>query len=274
MTSSPLPKNQQQQSQNFQNHPHEQHRQQQHHNSDEPSSIPHQFNSLEFYDYYESGRRGPPNAFPNSDASTTASDPNSSPAPDTSDLFNTIPTPVLFPLIPSTLLPNLFSRNFVFPPLPDTPPTPFELGLRAATESCAFKAGSAGIVGGGLGVVFGLFFGGYSNAVDRAIDTKGSTLVKMRVGMREAGAAMSSYAKNFARFGFFLSGTECTLETLRGRHDIFNPVLGGCITGAGMASAPLQSMPAKLRAQQMAIGCASLAAFSLAIEKYMEYTSS
>lgn len=214
------------------------------------------YNSPEFFDFFE-----------NQSSSTTATP--------SSILFQQpqfLPTP--FPIPPTSLLPNIFSPHFIWPIPPDTPPTPLELRIKFVTESCLFKASTAGIVGGGLGLAFGLFFGGYANAVDKAVDTEGSTLVKVRVGMREAGAAMSSYAKNFARFGFFLSATECFIERFRGRHDLFNPVVGGCITGAGMAASPSQQMPVKARATQMAIGCASLAAFSLAIEKYMEYSSS
>lgn len=119
--------------------------------------------------------------------------------------------------------------------------------------------------------MFGLFFGGYANAVDKAVEMEGSTSVKIGVGMREAGRSMRSYAKNFARFGIAFSMAECTVEKIRARHDIYNSVLGGCVAGAVMSAAPSESMPHRARASTMAFGCVSVAAFSAAIDYYMEY---
>lgn len=162
--------------------------------------------------------------------------------------------------------------NFIWPPLNmDNQPPPLVTAINRATESCMFKATFAGIAGGGLGLAFGLFFGGYANAVDKAVDMQGSTLVKFRVGMREAWRAMASYSKNFARFGFLFSGCECAIEKFRGRHDIINSTLGGCAAGAAMGSAPMQSIPYRARAAQMTFGCVSVGAFSAAIDYYMEY---
>lgn len=165
-----------------------------------------------------------------------------------------------------------FRTNFIWPPLdPDNQPPPFLLAVKRAEESCVFKAALSCVAGGGLGLLFGLFFGGYANAVDKAVDMQGSTMVKLRVGVREAWRAMASYSKNFARFGVLFSGSECVIEKVRARHDIYNAVSGGCFTGATMAAAPFEKLPVRARATQMAIGCASLAAFSAAIDYYMEY---
>lgn len=100
---------------------------------------------------------------------------------------------------------------------------------------------------------------------------QGSTLVKLRVGMREAWVAMMSYAKNFARFGFAFSVTECVIERVRARDDIVNPTAAGVVTGAGMAMSPFQSLPLRARLVQMAMGGASIGLFSMAIEYYMKY---
>lgn len=164
-----------------------------------------------------------------------------------------------------------FSTRFVYPPLADNPPTPLQLRIQGVTESCLFKGGLSFVGGGALGLAFGLFASGYTNAVDKAVDMQGSTLVKLRVGMREAWIAMASYAKNFARFGFAFSVTECVIERVRARNDIINATAAGCVTGAGMALSPFQAMPLRARVMQMAMGSASIGLFSMAIEYYMKY---
>lgn len=120
-------------------------------------------------------------------------------------------------------------------------------------------------------MLFGLFFGGYSQAVDKAVELDGPTSLKLRVGFREAGKSMKSYAKNFARFGVSFSLAECAVEKVRARHDIWNSVIGGCVAGGVMSGEWGQSMGARARLSQVGIGCASVAAFSAAIDYYMEY---
>lgn len=166
---------------------------------------------------------------------------------------------------------NPLQQPMVWPPLnPNQPPTWIRT-INNATETCVFKAGMSAVAGGGLGVLFGLFFGGYSNAVDKAVETEGPASLKLRVGFKEAARSMRSYAKNFAMFGASFSISECTVEKLRARHDIWNSVIGGCAAGAFMSSAPSERIPHRARAAQMAFGCASVAAFSAAIDYYMEY---
>jgi len=69
---------------------------------------------------------------------------------------------------------------------------------------------------------------------------------------------------NFKTWGI-LSGTyassECLIEKYRGRSDELNPLLAGCTTGAILAY--------RAGPQGMAIGCASFAAFSYAMEQVM-----
>lgn len=168
---------------------------------------------------------------------------------------------------------NPFQSTLVWPPRdPNAVPIPGWVRIiNAGTETCVFKGAISGIAGGGLGLMLGLFFGGYASAVDKAVEMDGPTSAKLRVGMREAWRAMTSYGKNFARFGLLYSVSECAVEKFRAKHDMVNPVLGGCAAGAAMAAAPYESIPIRARAIQMGIGCASVAAFSAAIDYYMEY---
>ena len=70
-----------------------------------------------------------------------------------------------------------------------------------------------------------------------------------------------SSGKNFAVVGAVFSGTECAIEGLRAKNDIWNGVAGGCITGGILAR--------KAGPQAVAVGCAGFAAFSAAIDAYM-----
>jgi mitochondrial import inner membrane translocase subunit TIM22 len=148
---------------------------------------------------------------------------------------------------------------------------PMVQAISSATESCIFKAALSGIAGSGIGLVFGLFSGGYSNAVDKAVEMEGPASAKLRVGFKEAGLAMRPYAKSFAIFGIVFSGSECVVEKVRARHDLYNSVIAGCATGAILASQPTQSISPRSRFVQMAVGCGGMAAFSTAIDYYMEY---
>mmetsp|Transcript_13239 Transcript_13239/g.40698 ORF Transcript_13239/g.40698 Transcript_13239/m.40698 type:complete len:185 (-) Transcript_13239:642-1196(-) len=145
------------------------------------------------------------------------------------------------------------------------------INVETLTESCLFKAGVSTVAGAGLGLFFGLFFGGYANAVDQAVDLEGTTGQKLRVGFRSAAKAMGGYARSFAMFGLIYSGSECAVEKFRARHDIYNAMAAGCITGGTISSQPRSPIGGKARATQMAVGCAGMAAFSAAVDYYIEY---
>jgi import inner membrane translocase subunit TIM22 len=70
-----------------------------------------------------------------------------------------------------------------------------------------------------------------------------------------------SSGRNFALVGSIFSGTECTIEGLRAKNDIWNGVAGGCITGGVLAR--------NAGPQAVAVGCLGFAGFSAAIDAYM-----
>jgi import inner membrane translocase subunit TIM22 len=70
-----------------------------------------------------------------------------------------------------------------------------------------------------------------------------------------------SSGKNFAKVGAIFSGTECAIEGLRAKNDLWNGVAGGCLTGGILARSA--------GPQAVAVGCAGFAAFSAAIDAYM-----
>lgn len=84
---------------------------------------------------------------------------------------------------------------------------------------------------------------------------------QMKLQFTDMGKRAWSSAKNFGFIGGVFSGTECCIESLRAKNDIWNGVAAGCLTGGGLA--------VKAGPQAALIGCAGFAAFSAAIDVYM-----
>lgn len=61
--------------------------------------------------------------------------------------------------------------------------------------------------------------------------------------------------------GALFAGSECVVEKMRAKHDMYNSVYAGCATGAVLAHSG--------GPKAMCIGCATFAAFSAAIDKFM-----
>ncbi|KAF8469108.1 Tim17/Tim22/Tim23/Pmp24 family-domain-containing protein [Kalaharituber pfeilii] len=115
--------------------------------------------------------------------------------------------------------------------------------MERAMESCPFRTVLAGGAGFALGGVFGLFMASMS------YDTPLSTMVpygpnktptpltslpmrqQLRIGLKDMGTRSYSSAKNFAVVGTIFAGTECCIESLRAKHDLWNGVSAGCLTG-------------------------------------------
>ncbi|PVI04363.1 mitochondrial import inner membrane translocase, subunit Tim17/22 [Periconia macrospinosa] len=204
--------------------------------------------------------------------------------------------------------------------------------MQASMESCAGKTVMAGVMGGGLGAMFGLFMSsmrydtpmsqplpvqtpavaqtaksaastattatttGSSTVSSVASSLKPSTATptpstaaasatataplpstlsptasvpltdlplrqQLKIGLRDMYQSSKASGKNFAKVGAIFSGTECAIEGLRAKNDIWNGVAGGCITGGVLARSA--------GPQAAAVGCAGFAAFSAAIEVYM-----
>jgi mitochondrial import inner membrane translocase subunit TIM22 len=84
---------------------------------------------------------------------------------------------------------------------------------------------------------------------------------QLKHGLRDMYRSSLSSGRNFAVVGSVFSGTECAIEGLRAKNDIWNGVAGGCITGGILAR--------KAGPQAVAVGCVGFAAFSAAIDAYM-----
>jgi import inner membrane translocase subunit TIM22 len=84
---------------------------------------------------------------------------------------------------------------------------------------------------------------------------------QLRHGLKDMGRQTYSSAKNFGLIGAVFSGTECCIEGLRAKSDIYNGLVAGCLTGGALAR--------NAGPQSVAVGCAGFAAFSAAIDLYM-----
>lgn len=133
-----------------------------------------------------------------------------------------------------------------------------ELFMQNMMESCAFKSSMSFVVGGALGAFLGLFSSSMApHQTTVQLNTK-ETLIDM-------GKTISSHAKNFAMIGFMFAGTECLVESYRGKSDLNNAVYSGFITGGllGMRAGPMGAV----------WGGTGFAAFSLAIDYFMHESS-
>ncbi|RMZ68147.1 mitochondrial import inner membrane translocase subunit TIM22 [Pyrenophora seminiperda CCB06] len=196
--------------------------------------------------------------------------------------------------------------------------------MQMGMESCIGKTVMAGVMGGGLGAMFGLFMASMrydtpmsqplpvntpatkpttaASGASAAAAVKPSTIVnssansasaatltsmpaastgttatlsptgtvpltdlplrqQLRAGLRDMYRSSLSSGRNFAKVGAIFSGTECAIEGLRAKNDLYNGVAGGCLTGGILAR--------NAGPQAVAVGCAGFAVFSAAIDAYM-----
>ncbi|KAF2841170.1 TIM22 protein [Patellaria atrata CBS 101060] len=137
--------------------------------------------------------------------------------------------------------------------------------MQTTMESCPGKTSMSGVMGMGLGAMFGLFMS--SMRYDTPLTPQGAEIAKLPVreqlrrGFKEMGRASYSSGKNFGLIGAIFAGTECCIEGFRAKNDLSNGIAAGCLTGGALAI--------KAGPQAAALGCAGFAAFSAAIDYYM-----
>lgn len=158
------------------------------------------------------------------------------------------------------------------PGMPSNKPTKIELPLemrmqQMMTENCAVKSIVSGVMGFALGGLMGVFFASFEQMGPALPGTPGYTTQTLT--MRETFRQMvthtygraSSQAKNFGMVGFMFAGTECIIEGYRGKNDVNNMLMAGCMTGGalGLRAGPTPAV----------VGCAGFAAFSFFMEKFL-----
>lgn len=143
-----------------------------------------------------------------------------------------------------------------------------DVGAKYIMEFVASCPGKA-ILSGGSGFVLGGLFGFFmaSMAYDTPMGQSYSQFAEMplrqqvKIQLSDMWGRTKSSAKNFGKLGFYFSGIECCIESLRGKNDLWNGAAAGCLTGGGLAI--------KTGPHNAVIGCAGFAAFSTAIDMYM-----
>ncbi|KAK8058677.1 mitochondrial import inner membrane translocase subunit tim-22 [Apiospora phragmitis] len=144
-------------------------------------------------------------------------------------------------------LPN--SGNAPTAPAYNSQMDPNVKAMSAFMESCFGKSAISGVMGFGMGGLFGMFMA--SMPWRR----------QLSIGFKDMGTRSWGMAKNFGKVGAMFSGIECGIEGFRAKNDLANGVAAGCLTGGILARSggPMA----------MGGGCAAFAAFSLAIDAYM-----
>lgn len=146
-------------------------------------------------------------------------------------------------------------------------PTPEIMAQEDFMNHCAVRTIMSGVMGSGLGVVFGIFMGTMDTShIDGSL-TATTEKKPFRQVLKEVGkstwARSKSYGKGFGMMGALFSGSECIIETYRAKHDMYNSIYAGCAAGAILAHSG--------GPKAMCIGCASFAAFSALIDRFMEH---
>ncbi|KAM0868183.1 hypothetical protein ACQ4PT_041492 [Festuca glaucescens] len=138
-------------------------------------------------------------------------------------------------------------------------PSHEDMKMQDTYNNCVVRSVMSGVMGGGLGVMMGLFLGALENPVMAEEMTARQQIVYQA---KQMGRRSMGNAKTFAVMGLIFSAVECVVEKARARHDVTNSAVAGCVTGGTLA--------VKGGPQAACMGCAGFAAFSVAIEKFMD----
>ncbi|XP_015632050.1 mitochondrial import inner membrane translocase subunit TIM22-4 isoform X1 [Oryza sativa Japonica Group] len=131
-------------------------------------------------------------------------------------------------------------------------PTPEEIKGQDIWNNCAVRSVVSGVMGGGLGVLMGLFFGALENPITAEEMTARQQIVYQA---KQMGRRSISNAKTFAVMGLIFSAAECVIEKARAKHDTTNSAVAGCVTGGALA--------AKGGPKATCVGCVGFATFSV-----------
>ncbi|KAL7105225.1 hypothetical protein ACP275_07G030800 [Erythranthe tilingii] len=165
--------------------------------------------------------------------------------------------------IPESESQNASSSAQESPPKPPIEPirlpTVEEIRGQDIWNNCLVRSVVSGVMGGGLGLMMGLFLGALDNPVMQDQMTGKQQIIYQA---KQMGQRSWSSCKAFAVMGVVYSASECVVEKVRAKHDITNTVVAGCVTGGAIS--------ARGGPKAACVGCAGFAAFSVVIEKFLD----
>jgi import inner membrane translocase subunit TIM22 len=133
-------------------------------------------------------------------------------------------------------------------------------------EACGLKIITGAIMGSVLGAGMGIFFGALGdNSPIQVINGRevpqAPLREQIRAGFKGTASKTFGWAKSFAVLTALFGGVECLIEKYRAKHDVWNPVVSGCVVGG--------TLSAKGGPAAACIGCIGFAGFSLVVDKIM-----
>ncbi len=144
--------------------------------------------------------------------------------------------------------------------------------LSGTRESCIKHAMLSSVVGAGMGVGLGVFLGTFEGAHGELVGN--NMREQLTHGFRKsivAGYDRSIYfSKQFIVVGGIFSLIECNLERERAKTDVYNTVAAGAITGATLGAWAARTFPIKTIISNTAKSSAGFAAFTVAIEYFLD----
>ncbi|CAH8334410.1 unnamed protein product [Eruca vesicaria subsp. sativa] len=114
-------------------------------------------------------------------------------------------------------------------------------------------------LGGGLGLMMGLFLGALDYPIMHDTMTGKQQFI---FTAKQMGQRSWSSCKTFAVMGLVFYAAECIIEKARAKHDTTNTAFARCVTSG--------SMSARGGPKAACIGCAGFATFSVLIEKFFD----
>jgi import inner membrane translocase subunit TIM22 len=146
------------------------------------------------------------------------------------------------------------------------PPPEIPLNPALIPESCGSKIIMGAVMGAVLGSGLGLFMGAMGDVspieIIQGREVPQAPLREQtRAAFRSVVGKAGGWAKSFGVLSALFGSVECLIEKYRGKHDVWNPVVSGCVVGATLSAS---GGPAAA-----CMGCGGFAGFSLIIDKVM-----
>ena len=109
------------------------------------------------------------------------------------------------------------------------------------TEACGTKIITGGVMGAVIGVALGAFMGAMGDVSPiqiiqgREVPTA-PLREQLRGAIRSTVMKTGGWAKSFGILTALFCGVECVIEKYRAKHDVWNPVISGCVVGATLSA--------------------------------------